>query len=527
MKGTFYTLLIFILKFSGYLFSQQPTQEWVARYQSTTEISGIANKMTLDKVGNCYVLGEFLDINNDVVLIKYNLAGDTLWTRTFQSSGNDLPYGVIADSIGNSYITLSSGLNFGPYDIVTIKYNPQGVQQWLKIYNSGGNDEPRDITMDKNGFIYIAGFTSNESLIIKYNPNNGDTIWTRKYTETDYRFAGISIALDNRNNIIIGGNRFHTMFNVQVFFTIKYDSAGVFKWIVPNPLGGILSLRKVAIDNNYNVIVTGRSYAIEFLTIKYDSAGTEVWQSIYNGLGGEIVNDMRLDRQDNVIITGASFGSGSGSDYVTIKYNNVNGDSLWVRRYNGTGNDDDVPYSLDIDDSNNAYVTSRSIGNFNNWDYTTIKFNNSGNQQWIVRYPNLPNNGGIAYGIALDKFRNIYVTGLSDSSGVGRYVTIKYSQPVGIINISNNIPNKFYLYQSYPNPFNPVTKIKFGLPQNANVKLTVYDVLGREIAILVNEFKHANTYEVDFDGTALPSGVYFYNLDAGEFTAVRKMLLVK
>jgi hypothetical protein len=83
MKGTFYTLLIFILKFSGYLFSQQPTQEWVARYQSTTEISGIANKMTLDKVGNCYVLGEFLDINNDVVLIKYNLAGDTLWTRTF------------------------------------------------------------------------------------------------------------------------------------------------------------------------------------------------------------------------------------------------------------------------------------------------------------------------------------------------------------------------------------------------------------------------------------------------------------
>ena len=83
------------------------------------------------------------------------------------------------------------------------------------------------------------------------------------------------------------------------------------------------------------------------------------------------------------------------------------------------------------------------------------------------------------------------------------------------------------LGQNYPNPFNPVTKIKFGLPKNAHVKLTVFDAVGREIAVLVNEERSANTYEVEFDGSALPSGVYFYKLEAGDFVTTKKMLMIK
>ncbi|MCI0449726.1 MAG: T9SS type A sorting domain-containing protein [Chlorobi bacterium] len=98
--------------------------------------------------------------------------------------------------------------------------------------------------------------------------------------------------------------------------------------------------------------------------------------------------------------------------------------------------------------------------------------------------------------------------------------------PLGITN-TLEIPNSYRLYQNYPNPFNPSTKIKFGLPENANVKLVVYDVLGREAAVLVNEFKHANTYEIDFYGTNLSSGIYFYKLETEKFIAVRKMLLIK
>jgi hypothetical protein len=98
--------------------------------------------------------------------------------------------------------------------------------------------------------------------------------------------------------------------------------------------------------------------------------------------------------------------------------------------------------------------------------------------------------------------------------------------PTGVTQ-TYEIPNSYRLYPNYPNPFNPATKIKFALPENSHVNLTVFDALGKQVAVLVNESKLANTYEVDFDASSLPSGVYFYKLTAGEFTSTRKMLLVK
>ncbi len=89
------------------------------------------------------------------------------------------------------------------------------------------------------------------------------------------------------------------------------------------------------------------------------------------------------------------------------------------------------------------------------------------------------------------------------------------------------IPNYYSLSQNYPNPFNPVTSIKFTLPQSENVKLVVFDILGREVKTLVNEFRHQGVYEVSFDASSLSSGAYFYRLDAGEFTATKKMFLIK
>ncbi len=93
--------------------------------------------------------------------------------------------------------------------------------------------------------------------------------------------------------------------------------------------------------------------------------------------------------------------------------------------------------------------------------------------------------------------------------------------------VSNNIPIKFNLYQNYPNPFNPVSNIKFDIAKNSNVKLVVYDLLGREVKTLVNEFTQAGQYEVKFDGSNLASGTYFFKIEAGDFTDVKKMILVK
>ncbi len=97
----------------------------------------------------------------------------------------------------------------------------------------------------------------------------------------------------------------------------------------------------------------------------------------------------------------------------------------------------------------------------------------------------------------------------------------------GIQQINNSIPEKFALNQNYPNPFNPVTNITFSIPKAGNVKLVVYDMTGREAAVLANGQLAAGIYNVDFDASKLSSGVYFYRLEAEGFTGVKKMILVK
>ncbi|HRJ86810.1 MAG TPA: T9SS type A sorting domain-containing protein, partial [Ignavibacteria bacterium] len=98
---------------------------------------------------------------------------------------------------------------------------------------------------------------------------------------------------------------------------------------------------------------------------------------------------------------------------------------------------------------------------------------------------------------------------------------------VGIEPISNEIPNVFKLYTNYPNPFNPVTKIKFDIAKNTNAKIQVYDILGRVVETLVNGELKAGRYEVDFDGYSLSSGVYFYKLITNDFVDTKRMLMVK
>jgi hypothetical protein len=111
-------------------------------------------------------------------------------------------------------------------------------------------------------------------------------------------------------------------------------------------------------------------------------------------------------------------------------------------------------------------------------------------------------------------------------------------------NNSNTIPTSYSLQQNYPNPFNPTTKIKFDIPSNVKretsdvlfplrkggegvVTLKIYDILGKEIATLVNEQLAPGTYEVTFDGSEFPSGVYFYQLKTNNFSETKKLLLIK
>ena len=104
--------------------------------------------------------------------------------------------------------------------------------------------------------------------------------------------------------------------------------------------------------------------------------------------------------------------------------------------------------------------------------------------------------------------------------------------PISIHRISMELPTKYELFQNYPNPFNPETKIRFDIPENfkfkfSNLKLVVYDILGKEIETLVNESLNPGTYEVNWNASQIPSGIYFYRLETDNFSETKKMLLIK
>jgi len=105
-----------------------------------------------------------------------------------------------------------------------------------------------------------------------------------------------------------------------------------------------------------------------------------------------------------------------------------------------------------------------------------------------------------------------------------------YSQtanPIGIQNINSEIPKDYKLSQNYPNPFNPLTNIEFSIPSKGNVKLTVFDIAGKEVGLLVNNVLSPGTYRFDFNANYLSSGTYFYRLVAGDYVETKKMVLVK
>jgi hypothetical protein len=121
-----------------------------------------------------------------------------------------------------------------------------------------------------------------------------------------------------------------------------------------------------------------------------------------------------------------------------------------------------------------------------------------------------------------------YYMNLQDANGLLVQLDDIYAGPtVGIQNISTDIPSSYKLSQNYPNPFNPVTNIAFDIPKNTFATLRVFDMLGREVGLLVNENLEAGSYKVNFDASALSSGTYFYSLTTSNFHQTKKLTVIK
>lgn len=532
-----FLIAILTLLISEQSFSQV-TQQWVSRYNGAGNTADQPSAMVLDNSGNIYVTGRsWIGTYTDYTTIKINPAGALLWSAKYNGPANkdDESRAIAVDGSGNVYVT---GLSYNTLngDCVTIKYNSNGDSVWVKRYGSDAFDAGNSIAVDNLGNVYVAATsvgsgTGQDYATIKYN-SIGDTLWVRRcnpFTNSD-EFA-TSIHLDDSNNVYVTGISWGGK-----FVTVKYDSEGVLKWtsVYNGPefsQNGEITVMS-DIDQYHNIYITGRSLGtgtnFDYATIKYNSAGVQQWAARYNGTGNylDFPYGIKADGSGNVYVTGRSDGSGTGLDFATIKYNS-SGEQQWVKRYNESSGD--AATSLGVDATGNVYVTGYSSGNGTSLDYVTIKYNSNGDQIWKIVYDN--GSGISAYdltkALVLDNTGNIFVTGASTQNISEDFCTIKYTQSVGIRQLSSGVPSHFSLSQNYPNPFNPSTKIRFEISEPSQTKLYIYNVPGSVVANLVNEKLQPGIYEAEFDASNFSSGAYFYKLESNGYVETKKMFLIK
>lgn len=531
-------VIFYFCCFSFGLYAQQPNFEWVARYQKPPNSGAAKNHLALDKLGNIYMAGEIYDTTTqrDLLLVKYNQNGDTLWTRRYNTIINNDEFltGIVVDSIGNVYVCGYSGLGFGATKIVLLRYNPAGVLLWEKLYAEPGSSSqsPGSIILDRTGNIYVCavywyGSQPLNGITLKYNPA-GDTIWTRKKIQSGYEFNENFTAIDSNNNLLVSGLKTFVSLNQRSYMVIKYDSNGNELWTALTPGTGFVNVQGLAIDANGNCYIACSTG--DYTLIKYNVNGILQWQTSYNGPGNleDLPTGLSLDLNGNIFLTGSSFSTNTASDYTTIKYN-PNGDTIWSRKYNGPANGSDKPYAIFTDNQNNVYITGAAKFTNTELNIATIKYSNSGNELWTIYYNNQTNGENYSYNVICDNNYNVFISGISNGNVSSfDYITIKYSQTVSIMPIAGTTPIKYKLDQNFPNPFNPVTQIKFEiLKNNTFTRITVYDITGKEIQTLVNEKLNKGTYLITFDAVNHSSGVYFYKIFTDDYSDTKKMMLIK
>jgi uncharacterized delta-60 repeat protein len=381
--------------------------------------------------------------------ISPNGAVQEQWVAVYNGGyGSDIAYAVAVDGLGNVYVT---GFSVGPgtcgivcNDYATIKYDASGEQQWVARYNGPANDDDHAsaIAVDASGNVYVTGssigtaWPDYDYATVKYD-SSGNQLWVARYNGApgDFDF-GNAIAVDTSGNVYVTGGSFGSGTGFD-YATIKYDASGNQLWVerYNGPGNDEDEAVGIAVDTSGNVYVTGYSAGsgtglLDYATIKYDASGNQLWVERYNGPGNgtDNANAMAIDASGNVYVTGFSDGGlHTGFDYTTVKYD-TSGQEQWVARYNGPASDDDEAYAIAVDASGNVYVTGLSVGSGTQEDYATIKYDASGTEEWVARYDGPVNLNDDARAIAVDASGNVYVTGFSVGSGTGfDYATAKYN----------------------------------------------------------------------------------------------------
>ena len=418
---------------------------WVRHYASgLLPGNDVAVDVAVDDSGNVYVGGYTtnLPFGFDYFMAKYSSSGQQLWTARYngEGRGEDFLTAMVVDSDQNVYVTGKSQGSGTSWDYATVKYNTDGVQQWAVRYDAGIVDGAVDMAVDVSGNIYVTGTTysvdtQSDYTTIKYN-SEGDEQWVAHYTGT-HRSAldyARDLAVDASGNVYVTGKS-RVSGSCDDYATVKYNSEGVEQWAVryDGPGGGYDRATAVAVDDSGNVYVTGSGVLIGrywgYVTIKYNAEGVEQWILRYDGPEDiqDYACDVAVDRLGNVYVTGYSYRySPSLSDYTTIQYNAA-GDEMWVAQFQGKPSYCDVPNELALDESGNVYVMGVGWDQVTCTDYTIVKYDSEGMEQWVAHYNTPGNNYDCVRALAVNNSGNVYVTGTIDDSETGSdFATVKF-----------------------------------------------------------------------------------------------------
>ncbi len=286
--------------------------------------------------------------------------------------------------------------------------------------------------------------------------------------------------------------------------------------------------RKPGILNNTQITYQQKKSDGDFSVLRRIYTSNNIWSE------PEILSDLGDNRTSVYLLGETEYNPGIESN------RSGNWNSYWFRE-NGLEGLSNFNYDAD-NTSLRTFLNNRVTSSFiysNTYAYKEellnqkriILFNKDFSNDKDTVPINSIENTGLTINAGLKYFNYdflIWVVYNKDNDGLsslyGKSVRVKNT---GIIENNSFSPDKFMIYQNYPNPFNPSTNLEFGIPELGFVSLKVYDALGKVVKTLVNENKPAGYYNVEFDGNDLPSGIYFYRLEAGEFTLTKRMILLK
>lgn len=421
---------------------------------------------------------------------------------------------------------------------------------WYEI-NIGQNRIIRDIFFINS----YTGWVVGDSTIFK--STNGGINWIRQ----DYTY-GVATCLNsvrfiNENTGFAAGGHHTGFYDFYYKYIFNTTNGGANWYILLNQQGSANSvITKIFPVNQYNIFFTssGSEWSAASGGINVSTDGGITFPYFYSK--GESNSLFCLN--SNVAWASAYF----WTDYPAWKgyiLKTTNGGINWIEQYKDSLYNVTVINSIQFIDQNTGFVIGmkfngktkffKTTNGGTNWDtilYTHRKYNClffvDQNTGWIggSYYPDsscisYTTNAGLSwtlqkkhYYCEVEKLYFInHLTGWATLYNSSKILKTTNGGITYTHNISNEIPCKYFLFQNYPNPFNPTTSIKYEISKSGNVLVKVFDILGKEITTLVSEKQSPGIYEVNFDGSTLPSGIYFYKLETDDFSDTKRMILLK